>query len=358
MASVEGLNALAGGVTGWNSFREEFGGVVDLTRVTIRNADIPDLDLHEVDLDGTTFLNCNLSRANFSHARINGVRISDVLLTECNFRHAELKGTDIDHSCLCNADLSQVSGYALRVRRSTARNIKLRDADLGQELHVYNCDLTGADITGLRVQDGQAKRLVIEPHKIRTLVASGFTDLALPNVPRAEERLDCDTFAIDVSDDEYGQIVTRQGVYWIGEGRYDLFISYVSRYRDNVVAPLAASLSERGLRVWFDDQRMRLRDDRIDSAIDYGVASSSLGVVLVTPDFFGRKWTEYELGLLSRKAIVLLLHDVEIDDLDRLRPGLSQDRPVLSWREGIPRLADKLYEAVRQEPRRVTRPLL
>jgi len=73
--------------------------------------------------------------------------------------------------------------------------------------------------------------------------------------------------------------------------------------------------------------------------------------VLVTPDFFDRKWTEYELSLLSRKAIVLLLHDVEISELNQLRPGLSDARPVLTWAEGIERVADRIYAAVRQEPR-------
>src|SRR5215472_14570264 len=268
MASAENVYALAAGVTAWNRYRAESDGLLDLRSIAIKNAAIPGLDLREVDLDGTSFINCNLSHASFSQSRINGVRFADVLLTNSDLSDAELKGTDIDRSCLCNADLSRVTAYALRVRRSTARNIKLRDANLGQELHFYNCDMTGADITGLRIQDGLAKRLVIEPEKINSLAASGLTDMALPNLPLPGDRLDCAAFAIDVSDDEYGQIVTRRGVFWIGEGRYDVFISYVSRYRDAVVAPLVERLAARGLRVWFDDERIRLRDDSIGSAID------------------------------------------------------------------------------------------
>jgi hypothetical protein len=356
MASAESVNALAAGPTTWNRYRAENGGLLDLRNITIKNAVIRGLDLHEVDLDGTSFLNCDLGQANFSHSLINGVRFTDVLLTSSDFRNADLKGTDIDHSCLCDADLSEVTAYALRIRRSMALNIRLRDANLGQELHFFNCDMTGADLTGLRVTDGLAKRLVIEPEKVEALVSAGLTDIALPNLPLADEWLHCADFSIDVSDDEYGQIVTRRGVFWIGEGRYDAFVSYVSRYRDDVVAPLVERLAARGLRVWFDDERIRLRDDNIGSAIDYGVASSALGIVLVTPDFFDRKWTEYELGLLTRKAIVLLLHGVEINELNRLRPGLSDGRPVLIWAEGIDRLADRIYAAVRQEPREYASP--
>lgn len=355
MASAESVKALAAGVTGWNRYRAEADGLLDLRNITVKNAVISGLDLHMVDLDGTSFLNCNLSNSNFSHSLVNGVHFSDVLLDNCDFRNADLKGTDIDHSCLCNADLSEITAYALRIRRSMALNIRLCNANLGQELHFYNCEMTGADITGLRVQGGLAKRLVIEPQKIETLAAAGLTDVALPNLPLAGERMDCAAFSIDVSDDEYGQIVTRRGVFWIGEGRYDVFVSYVSRYRDGVVAPLVERLVGRGLRVWFDDERMRLRDDSIGSAIDYGAASSALGVVLVTSDFFNRRWTEYELSLLSRKAIVLLLYGVEINELNRLRPGLSDNRPVLTWAEGIDRLADKIYTAVRQEPREFPR---
>jgi uncharacterized protein YjbI with pentapeptide repeats len=356
MASAESVNALAAGPTTWNRYRAETAGLLDLRNITIKNAVLRGLDLHEVDLDGTSFLNCDLSRANFSHSLINGVRFTDVLLANSDFRNADLKGTDIDHSCLCDADLSEVTAYALRIRRSTALNIKFRHANLGQELHFFNCDMTGADLTGLQVRDGLAKRVVIEPEKVETLASAGLTDIALPNLPLASERLHCADFSIDVSDDEYGQIVTGRGVFWIGEGRYDAFVSYVSRYRDSVVAPLVGKLAARGLRVWFDDERIRLRDDNIGSAIDYGVASSALGIVLVTPDFFDRKWTEYELGLLSRKAIVLLLHGVEINELNRLRPGLSEDRPVLIWAQDIDRLADKIYAAVRQEPREHTSP--
>lgn len=351
MASAESVDALAAGVTAWNRYRTGSDGLLDLRNIAIKNAAMPGLDLREVNLDGASFLNCNLSHASLSHSRINGVRFTDVLLTYSDLSDAELKGTDIDHSCLCNADLSRVTAYALRVRRSMARNIKLRDANLGQELHFFNCDMTGADITGLHIQDGLAKRLVMEPEKIEAMTASGLTDMALPNLPLADERLDCDAFTIDVSDDEYGQIVTRKGVYWIGEGRYDVFVSYASRYRNDVVAPLVERLTAYGLRVWFDDERMRLRDDSIGSAIEYGVASSALGIVLVTPDFFHRKWTEYELALLSRKAIVLLVHGVEISELDRLRPGLSDGRPMLTWSEGIERVAERIYTAVRQEPR-------
>jgi len=352
MASAEGVNALAAGVTAWNDYRAGSDGLLDLRYITIKNTVIRGLDLREVDLDGASFLNCDLSGSSFSRSLVNGVTFANVLLTNSSFRNADLKGTDIDRSCMCDADLSEVTAYALRIRRSTALNVNLRDANLGGQLHFYNCDMTGADLAGLRVQDGQAKRLVIEPEKIDALRAAGLTDVALPNLPRTDDRFDCAAFSIDVSDDEYGQIVTSRGVvFWIGEGRYDVFVSYVSRYRDDVVAPLVKRLAGRGLRVWFDDERMRLRDDSIDLAIEYGVASSALGVVLVTPDFFDRKWTEYELSLLSRKAIVLLLHDVEISELNRLRPGLNDARPVLTWAEGIERVADRIYAAVRQEPR-------
>lgn len=334
----------------WNRFRVE-RSATDLTQVTIRNAALRCLDLHGVDLDGTSITNCDLSGSDFSGARINGVRFADALLKGCCFRGAELKGTDVDHSCLCEADLSQTNAYAFRIRRSTARGMSLRGANLGREAHLYNCDLTGADLTDLQVMSGQAKRLLLEPHKLALLKARGFTDVALFNEPLSADWFDCEAFTIAVSSEEYGQIVTRSGVYWVGEGRYDIFISYVSRYRDEITAVLAHALENLGLRVWFDDEGLRLRDDNIGPAIEYAVATASLCVVLVTPDFFGRKWTEYELGLMSRKRVVLLLHGLAASDLDRIRPGLSENRVALLWEEGLDRVARKLCDAVRDEPR-------
>ena len=61
MASAEGVNALAAGVTGWNDYRAGSDGLLDLRYITVKNAAIRGLDLREVNLDGTSFLNCDLS---------------------------------------------------------------------------------------------------------------------------------------------------------------------------------------------------------------------------------------------------------------------------------------------------------
>ena len=135
MASAEGVNALAAGVTAWNDYRAGSDGLLDLRYITVKNAAIRGLDLHEVDLDGTSFLNCDLSGSSFSRSLVNGVTFANVLLTNASFRNADLKGTDIDRSCMCDADLSEVTAYALRIRRSIALNLNLQDANLGGQLH-------------------------------------------------------------------------------------------------------------------------------------------------------------------------------------------------------------------------------
>lgn len=43
---------------------------------------------------------------------------------------------------------------------------------------------------------------------------------------------------------------------------WDVFISYASEDRDAVAAPLAQSLEELGLRVWFDRSELKVGDSR------------------------------------------------------------------------------------------------
>jgi Domain of unknown function (DUF1883)/TIR domain len=83
---------------------------------------------------------------------------------------------------------------------------------------------------------------------------------------------------------------------------YDVFISYASEDRAEVVRPLAEALQAAGLTVWYDEVELHIGDS-LRRRIDRGLASSRFGVMVLSQAFFGKGWTNYELdGLVTRSV--------------------------------------------------------
>ena len=83
---------------------------------------------------------------------------------------------------------------------------------------------------------------------------------------------------------------------------YDVFISHASEDKDDVVRPLAEALRSEGLRVWYDEFELRIGDS-LRRKIDKGLASSRFGLVVLSPSFIAKGWTNYELdGLIARSV--------------------------------------------------------
>jgi predicted nucleotide-binding protein len=80
---------------------------------------------------------------------------------------------------------------------------------------------------------------------------------------------------------------------------HDVFVSYA--FEDKKVARrLARDLERLGFKVWFDETEITVGDSLRD-VIDRGLRSSKFGVVILSPSFFKKSWTQYELdGLLAK----------------------------------------------------------
>jgi hypothetical protein len=146
-----------------------------------------------------------------------------------------------------------------------------------------------------------------------------------------------------------GLVIHEGQAYWINENRWDFFVSHAGPDKETVARPLAAALTQRDQRVWFDRSEVRVGDD-LAEVIERGIAGSLFGVIVLSEHFFGRRWTEAELDALSRKRMFLVLHGVSPESLRGLRPGL-EDRVSVSTAMGIPRVADELIAAIRALPR-------
>ena len=78
---------------------------------------------------------------------------------------------------------------------------------------------------------------------------------------------------------------------------FDLFISHASENKEEVVEPLYLYLTAKGYKVWFDKYEIKLGDS-IRSKINAGLQESRYGLVILSPDFFKKKWTKDELSAL------------------------------------------------------------
>lgn len=90
------------------------------------------------------------------------------------------------------------------------------------------------------------------------------------------------------------------------EFKWDIFISHATEDKESVAIPLAKELSKYPIKVWIDNQELKIGDSLIDK-INEGIAKSRYGVVILSPNFFAKKWTKRELKML-------FMRDDEDDD--------------------------------------------
>lgn len=131
---------------------------------------------------------------------------------------------------------------------------------------------------------------------------------------------------------------------------WDVFISHASEDKDSFVRPLAEALTKRGVRVWFDEYSLKLGDSLMRS-IDQGLSRCRFGIVVLSPAFFSKEWTQKELGgLVSResggqKVILPVWHNITASELRKYSPMLA-DRFAVSTAEGLTRVVDKILESL------------
>jgi len=347
MANLDDIKALCRGVAEWNSRRRNVLGKPDLSHLELRNAVLREADLQEVDFDGARLSNVDLRGANLTRARLNGVKVSRATFEDATLTGMELKGADFTRACFRGAHFDRSEGLDLKLRHSDLAGARMENCRL-RMTHFYNCDLQGLSLIGTKLDRSLAKRVALSPVEMAALSCAGC-EVELPNATRPEEWLDWGRFAVAAEDDDFGIIQYQGRAYWIAEGRWDFFVSHASEDKNAVARPLAEALRERQQRVWFDETTIRA-GERLDEVIAFGTRSSVFGVIVVSPRFFGRRWTEAELQALEQKRLFLVLHDMDVEALKAVRPTLA-DRLWLPADMGPQALADALLEAARQPPR-------
>jgi len=108
---------------------------------------------------------------------------------------------------------------------------------------------------------------------------------------------------------------------------WDVFISHASEDKERVAEPLAEELRARGLKVWLDKTELRIGDS-LRRKIDYGLAHSAFGVVILSKSFFAKGWPQYELdGIVGMSVdgdqrMLPIWHEISRDEIARQSPSL------------------------------------
>lgn len=115
------------------------------------------------------------------------------------------------------------------------------------------------------------------------------------------------------------------------EGRetpYDFFISHSSADKEDFVDGLVCSAEAAGLDVWYDKNAI-LWGESIRRKIDDGLRRSYFGVVVLSPNFFERPWTQYELDAIVQRdlsgsgRLLPIWHRLSQDDVAKYAPSLA-----------------------------------
>src|SRR5215211_933525 len=136
---------------------------------------------------------------------------------------------------------------------------------------------------------------------------------------------------------------------------WDVFISHAFEDKEFARA-LADSLSKNGLRVWFDEFELKVGDS-LRRSIDTGLSKSKFGIVVLSPNFFSKEWTQKELDALTaretkrRKIILPVWHNISAKEIKRYSPMLA-DRFAIDSIAGIDETAKKLLSSIQFGPRR------
>ena len=115
---------------------------------------------------------------------------------------------------------------------------------------------------------------------------------------------------------------------------YDVFISHASKDKPDIIDELYKSLSELGVKIFYDKEEIEWGDDWKERILQ-GTQKSEFAIIVISENFFGREWTEKELNeFLNRqnrsgqKIILPILHNITVKQLEEKYPSVADIQTI------------------------------
>ncbi|QEI40313.1 Ycf53-like protein [Dolichospermum sp. UHCC 0315A] len=134
--------------------------------------------------------------------------------------------------------------------------------------------------------------------------------------------------------------------------KYHIFISHASEDKDDFVRPLAKKLIKIGYRVWYDEFSLIIGDN-LSRSIDKGLKDSRFGLIVISPDFIKKHWTQVELaGLIQKelkygKVIIPIWHNVSYQQVFDFSPTLA-DKLATESKKGLDHVVNEIVKALKE----------
>jgi hypothetical protein len=132
---------------------------------------------------------------------------------------------------------------------------------------------------------------------------------------------------------------------------YDVFISHASEDKEGIVRPLADALKNEGLRVWYDEFELKIGDS-LRRKIDRGLASSRVGLVVLSQSFISKGWTNYELdGIVTRtitgeQILLPIWHNISKQEVIEFSPSIADKVARSTATHTVEEIASEIAELI------------
>lgn len=135
---------------------------------------------------------------------------------------------------------------------------------------------------------------------------------------------------------------------------YDVFISHASEDKEDIVRPLAKALINNGLDVWYDEFSLKIGDS-LRQKIDKGLAKSKVGLVVLSPNFIKKGWTNYELdGIVTRtisgeQILLPIWHNITKQQVIEFSPSLADKVARSTANYTIAEIAQEISDLIKSK---------
>lgn len=139
-----------------------------------------------------------------------------------------------------------------------------------------------------------------------------------------------------------------------GSHAYDVFISHASEDKDEIVRSLANALKALNLIVWYDEFTLRIGDS-LRQKIDKGLATSRVGLVVLSPSFIAKGWTNYELdGIVTRavsgeQILLPIWHNITKQQVVDFSPSLADKVARSTATHTVEEIAKEIAELLKAD---------
>lgn len=135
---------------------------------------------------------------------------------------------------------------------------------------------------------------------------------------------------------------------------WDVFISHAFEDKPDFVKSLVQKLSAADVKVWYDETTLKMGDG-LSKTLDNGLLNSNFGVVVISPFFIKKGYTEYELrSFINRevgfkKVILPIWHNITKKEVQNFSPFLADKFALNTATSSIEEITLKIIEIVRPD---------